>query len=163
MRRAHSPQCATAGVRSIKRGFADTDKGQIYFYEQGEGPALILLHPSPQSGRVYWRLAPKLAQTFRVIVPDTLGFGLSDPLPPDATMPGLADCIAKMMDIAGVDKANIFGFHTGNKIATALASGHPNRVDRLILCGQTHTVSCRTNLHAFQPSARSRIAISRRS
>ena len=62
----------------MKRGFADTDKGQIYFYEQGEGPVLILLHPSPQSGRVYWRLAPELAQTFRVIVPDTLGFGLSD-------------------------------------------------------------------------------------
>ena len=58
----------------MKRSFADTDKGQIYFYEQGEGPVLILLHPSPQSGRVYWRLAPELAHTFRVIVPDTLGF-----------------------------------------------------------------------------------------
>ena len=124
----------------MKRSFADTDKGQIYFYEQGEGPVLILLHPSPQSGRVYWRLAPELAQTFRVIVPDTLGFGLSDPLPPDATMLGLADCIAQLMDIVGVDKANIFGFHTGNKIAAALASGHPNHVDRLILCGQTHSL-----------------------
>mgnify|MGYP001965058384 CR=1 FL=1 len=91
----------------MKRSFANTDKGQIYFYEQGEGPVLILLHPSPQSGRVYWRLAPELAQTFRVIVPDTLGFGLSDPLPPDATMPDLADCIAQLMDIMGVDKTNI--------------------------------------------------------
>ena len=55
-------------------------------------------------------------------------------------MLGLADCIAQLMDIVGVDKTNIFGFHTGNKIAAALASGHPNRVDRLILCGQTHSL-----------------------
>ncbi len=124
----------------MKRGFADTDSGQIYFYETGEGPTLILLHPSPQSGRVYWRLAPELAKQFRIVVPDTLGFGLSDPLPPGTTMPKLASYITQLMDMLKVEKTHLFGFHTGNKIAAALASNHPDRVDRLILCGQTHSL-----------------------
>ena len=124
----------------MKRGFANTDEGQIYYYELGEGRPLILLHPSPQSGRVYWRLAPELASRFRVIVPDTLGFGQSDPLPSGTSMPRLAHCVTQLMNHLQIDGSHFFGFHTGNKIATALAAGHAGRVDRLILCGQTHSL-----------------------
>ena len=30
----------------------------------GDGPPLVLLHPSPQSGRVYWRLIRALRRSF---------------------------------------------------------------------------------------------------
>ena len=43
-------------------------------------------------------------------------------------MLGLADCIAQLMDIVGVDKTNIFGFHTGNKIGgPRIGSPKPRR------------------------------------
>jgi pimeloyl-ACP methyl ester carboxylesterase len=44
------------------------------------------------------------------------------------------------MDFLGIEKAHIFGFHTGNKIATEMAATWPSRVDHLILCGHTHSI-----------------------
>ena len=137
----------------MKRGYAETREGQIHYTESGNGPALLMLHPSPQSARVYWRLMPHLAKCFRVVTPDTLGFGYSDPLPDGITMPRLAGSVAEMMDTLQVERAHVFGFHTGNKIAAALASDLPERVQRLILCGQTHSLIAdqETRIAAFAP------------
>lgn len=137
----------------MKRGYADTREGQIHYTEDGIGPALVMLHPSPQSSRVYWRLIPRLADRYRVVTPDTLGFGSSDPLADGITMPRLAGSIAEMMDRLRIERAHIFGFHTGNKIAAALAADFPERVERLILCGQTHSLIAdqKTRIAAFGP------------
>ena len=95
----------------MKRGYADTSEGQIYFTEDGDGPAFVLLHPSPQSSRVFWRLMPDLAARYRVIAPDTLGFGRSDPLPDGITMPRLGRSVAELLDTLNVERAHVFGFH----------------------------------------------------
>ena len=137
----------------MKRGYANTREGQIHYTECGNGPALLMLHPSPQSARVYWRLMPRLAERFRVVAPDTLGFGYSDPLPNVITMPRLAGSVAEMMAALQIERAHVFGFHTGNKIAAALASDLPERVERIILCGQTHSLIAdqETRIAAFGP------------
>ena len=44
------------------------------------------------------------------------------------------------MTALGIDRSHLFGFHTGNKIAAAIASQSPGRVGRLVLCGQTHSL-----------------------
>lgn len=137
----------------MRRGYADTGEGQIYYTEAGAGPALVLLHPSPQSSRVFWRLLPPLAARYRVIVPDTLGFGRSDRLPDRVTMPRLGRSVADLMSALDIERAHIFGFHTGNKIAAALATECPEQVDRLILCGQTHSLIAdqKARIAAFGP------------
>ena len=137
----------------MRQGFADTGEGQIYFAEAGSGPALILLHPSPQSSRVYWRLMPVLAERYRVVALDTLGFGRSDPLPDGITMARLGASVGDAMSALGIKRAHLFGFHTGNKIAAALAADCPDRVDRLVLCGQTHSLIADqpTRIAAFGP------------
>ncbi len=140
-------------VGLMRRGYVDTKEGQIYFTEAGEGPALVLLHPSPQSSRVYWRLIPLLAQQFRVIAFDTLGFGRSGPLPDGITMARLGASVVDAMTVLDAEQAHFFGFHTGNKIAAALAADSPDRVNRLILCGQTHSLIAdqSTRIAAFGP------------
>ena len=124
----------------MKRGFSYTREGQIYYMEAGVGPALVLLHPSPQSSRVFWRLMPKLANRYRVVAFDTLGFGRSDPLPEGITMPRLGASVSDAMVALGIERAHLFGFHTGNKIAAALAANMPERLARLVICGQTHSL-----------------------
>lgn len=124
----------------MKRGFADTAEGQIHYTQAGAGPALVLLHPSPQSSRVFWRLMPVLAERYRVVAFDTLGFGRSDPLPDGITMKRLGASVGEAMGALGIGRAHLFGFHTGNKIAAALAAEAPDRVARLVLCGQTHSL-----------------------
>jgi len=123
----------------MKRGYADTPEGQVHYTTAGQGRPLLLLHQTGSS-RHYWRLMPLLAKEYQVYAPDTLGSGNSDPLPPNVQMPDLARNVVHLMDFLGIQKAHVFGLHTGNKIGTELAAGWPQRVDRLILCGQTHSI-----------------------
>jgi len=123
----------------MQRGYADTPEGQIHYMRAGDGEPLLLLHQTGSS-RQYRKLMPILAQSYRTYAPDNLGAGNSDPLPPDVQIPDLARSMVHFMDFLGIKKAHVFGFHTGNKIATAMAAGWPSRVGRLILCGKTHSI-----------------------
>jgi pimeloyl-ACP methyl ester carboxylesterase len=123
----------------MKRGYADTPEGQIHYMTAGEGEPLLLLHQTGSS-RQYGKLMPLLAESYRTFAPDNLGSGNSDPLPPNVQITDLARSMVYFMDFLGIEKSHIFGFHTGNKIATEIAAASPSRVDRLILCGQTHSI-----------------------
>ena len=50
----------------------------------GEGPPLLLLHGFDSSFLEFRRLAPLLADSFQLFIPDLFGFGFS-PRPPQAT------------------------------------------------------------------------------
>ncbi len=52
----------------------------------------------------------------------------------------MAACVADALDAMGIKQAHLFGMHTGNKVAAALAADRPDLVDRLILAGQTHSL-----------------------
>ena len=123
----------------MKRGYADTPQGQIHYTTAGEGEPLLLLHQTGSS-RHFGKLMPRLAERYRTFAPDNLGSGNSDPLPPNVQIADLARSMIDFMDFLGIQKAHIFGFHTGNKIGTEMAVAWPSRVDRLILCGHTHSI-----------------------
>jgi pimeloyl-ACP methyl ester carboxylesterase len=123
----------------MKHGYADTAEGQIHYTSAGEGPPLLLLHQTGSS-RQFRKLMPMLGQRYRTIAPDNLGSGNSDPLPPNVQISDLARSMVHFMDFLKIEKAHIFGFHTGNKIATEIAAAWPSRVDRLMLCGNTHSI-----------------------
>lgn len=149
----------------MKRGYADTPQGQIHYTTSGEGEPLLLLHQTGSS-RHFGRLMPLLSPKYRTFAPDNLGSGNSDPLPPGVRIADLALSMVHFMDYLGIQKAHIFGFHTGNKIGTELAAAFPSRVDRLILCGHTHSIMAdhealntalravvASSLRKFQPEA----------
>ena len=123
----------------MRRGYADTPQGQIHYRTAGEGEPLLLLHKTGSS-RQYWRLMPLLSQSCRTIAPDNLGSGNSDPLPRNVTIADMARSMIDLLDFLEIEEANIFGFHTGNKIATEMAAAWPSRVKNLILCGHTHSI-----------------------
>lgn len=123
----------------MKRGYADTPEGQIHYFTAGKGDPLLLLHQKGSS-RQYWKLMPLVADKYRTFAPDYLGSGNSDPLPPNVQIADLARNMVHFLDFLGIEKAHIFGFHTGNKIATEIAASWPSRVDHLILCGHTHSI-----------------------
>ncbi len=124
----------------MKRGYADTPRGQIHYTIAGAGETLLLLHQTPRSGTAFARMLPLLAKRFRCIAADTLGFGNSDPLPRGARMEDLAESMVHLLDRLKIARAHVFGLHTGNKIGAALAAGWPKRVSRVVLAGQTHSL-----------------------
>ena len=122
----------------IDRGFCRTAAGLIHYRSAGDRalPTLIMLHGGPGSSASLVPLIAALADRFRIIAPDTMGCGDSDPAP--AAAPGIADYaagLADALDVLKVGPAAVYGHHTGAQIACELAIACPQRVPRLILDG----------------------------
>ncbi|WP_435256830.1 alpha/beta fold hydrolase [Thioclava sp. FR2] len=102
----------------------------------GKGPALMLLHGYPQNGMCWSRVAPKLAESHQVIVPDLRGYGLSDAPPDDPqhytySKRRMALDIVDLMEAFGLPDADVLGHDRGARVAYRLALDHPARVRRL--------------------------------
>lgn len=124
----------------MPRHYVTTALGQIHVRTEGAGSPLLLLGSAGRSGRMFDHLIPLLSDRYQLLVPDMFGHGNSDPLRPNIDMRAIAGCMTEVLDAFCVEKANVYGFHSGNKIGTALAANWPNRVDRLILAGQSHSI-----------------------
>jgi len=124
----------------MKRAYLSTGIGQIHLYEHGEGEAVLMLHETPRSARSFAPLMQALGSRYRSIAPDNPGFGMSDPLPDDASIESLARVMVEVLDGLQIERAHVIGFHTGNKIAAAMAAHHPDRVAKTVLIGMTHSL-----------------------
>jgi len=125
---------------TLQFGYARTSRGQLHYAEAGSGPALLLLSESPRSWRHFRKLLPLLAPHFRVIAIDTPGYGNSHAAPSPVTIPAVAGCVAEFLDSMAIPRTHVFGVHTGNKLAAWLAAECPERIDRLVLAGYTHSI-----------------------
>ncbi|MEM7732521.1 MAG: alpha/beta hydrolase [Pseudomonadota bacterium] len=107
---------------------------RVHYVVMGEGPDLVLIHGSSGMTRdMTYRLAPALADRFRVIVFDRPGLGYSDPVSPDGT--SLADQAAVLSAAArqlGAEKPLIAGHSYGGAVALAWAVNHPDQVSGLV-------------------------------
>ncbi len=124
----------------MPRRYIDTSLGQLHARIEGQGPPLLLLGSAGRSASVFRRLGPLLSRQFRLIAPDLFGTGNSDPLPPGATIRSIAGAMVELLQACGAQSANVYGFHTGNKIAAALAANWPERIADLVLAGQSHSL-----------------------
>jgi haloacetate dehalogenase len=99
----------------------------------GQGPPILLLHGAPQS-HVSWRLvAPKLAATRTVIVPDLRGYGDSSK-PPDGenhanySKRAMALDQVEVMKHFGHEKFPVIGHDRGGRVAHRMALDHADKV-----------------------------------
>lgn len=126
--------------KAMRRGYADTRFGQIHYQEAGDGPALVLLPAATQAHYIFDGLMRQLAPRFRVIALDTLGSSFSAPLPANATFGTLADSVHDCLDSLSIERAHVYGIHTGNKIAAAFGARFPQRAGDVVICGQSHSI-----------------------
>jgi pimeloyl-ACP methyl ester carboxylesterase len=130
-------------MSTIRRGFTDIAEGQVHFrIIQGGGnphnPPLVLLHSSPLSSVLLVKLAVAMAPARDVIAIDTLGQGDScPPAHPGVMMDYFAHATIRTLDTLGEDfsQVDVFGTHTGARIAAEMAINHPSRVRKVILDG----------------------------
>ena len=118
----------------MRDGYADTPKGQVHYVTEGEGEPLVLLHKSPRSARMYRRVIPLLSPRYKVCALDMLGYGYSHPSPKvDDVLLALAENIVEVFDALEIEKAHLFGLHTGAAVAAETAAGWPDRLASLTL------------------------------
>lgn len=120
----------------IRRRFVRLGQRHVHFRFAGSGPALLLLHQSPQNSRMWLAMIERFADRYMVIAPDTPGFGYSDALETaEPSIAELAEATVEFADALGVQHFAVFGMHTGGLIAAQVAWLHPERVAALVVDG----------------------------
>lgn len=97
--------------------------GDLAYADEGEGPAVVLLHGFPTSSHLWRDLVPILAPRFRAIAPDLLGYGgSSKPEDPSAlTIRAQAGHVRELLDRTGIDEFAVIGHDIGGGVAQLLA------------------------------------------
>ncbi len=112
----------------MDRGYVKGHAGQIHYFTQGKGEAVLLLHQTARTGGIYNRVADVLSPHYRVVAMDFPGFGGSDPFPGSFEVSDLVQSVLDVMDGLGIEKVRVSGHHTGAVVSGELASSHPDRV-----------------------------------
>ena len=120
----------------IEHRFVACGARRVMVRRAGSGPPVLLLHESPRSSAAFVPMIEALAGRFTVIAPDTPGFGGSDTLALHRPqIPDYADALKEVVDALGLERAAVFGRHTGAAIAIEFANLHPERVSGVVLDG----------------------------
>jgi len=110
--------------------------GQLVHVEQtGTGEPLVLLHGFGASTYAWRKVAPGLAESFRVIAIDLNGFGYTQrPAARESYTPeGQVEMVLGTLDALGVEQAHFAGHSYGGALTLRLAVGHPERVRSMVL------------------------------
>ena len=134
---------------SITRKFVDTDFGCIHLRIAGNPKTadhpLVCLHMTPLSGREYEPLMQAAAPGQCVIAPDYPGYGdSSSTLHSDkVSIEAYAQSIWQSLDALGIRTVDLFGYHTGSKVAVEMSTQNPDRV-RNVVCVAIATMTAET-------------------
>ena len=128
----------TAFFPSFTLDHVATSAGPFRLRQGGSGPPLLLLHGNPQTHAMWHKVAPTLAERYRVIAPDLRGYGGSPKPPATADHAAyakrqMAQDMVDLMEVLGHSRFQVVAHDRGARVAHRLALDHPHRVERLAL------------------------------
>jgi|KBSMisStandDraft_5_1062788.scaffolds.fasta_scaffold285241_1 pimeloyl-ACP methyl ester carboxylesterase len=148
----------STGEPRVRRGYFESRYGQLHVHNAippgggfEEGTALLCLHPTGQSGRVFQKFLPLLGRDRSVYAPDTPGSGESDgptlrPSPADA-----AAALGDFLDSMRFRQIDVLGYQSGSLLAAELAIARPQQVRRVVLIGVPAMTEGERLRHIGQP------------
>ena len=112
----------------MRRAYTDGQFGQIHYRiaaaqtDTGK-PPLICLHQSPKCGLEFETFMRAASFDRTIIAPDYPGYGMSDAAPSEdaTTIPMYAIEMWRVVDALGYETVDLFGNHTGAKVAAEMA------------------------------------------
>ena len=123
-----------------RRTFIDGEYGQIHVRISEPNntptkPPLYCLHMSPKSGRQFENFMAAASSDRIVVAPDNPGHGESDPPPaePHVTIMDYARCAWQVADALAHNNIDLFGHHTGSKVAAEMAHQNPEGVNAIVM------------------------------
>lgn len=128
------------GPRGLTVHFVATGRGEDTAYlDAGSGPAVVLIHGSGlgiTAAANWWQTVPALAERYRVVAPDLIGFGRTLPAP-DAEFGIVAwgAHLLRVLDTLDIPDAWLVGNSLGGWIALHAALAFPDRVRGVVSMG----------------------------
>ncbi|HSJ49962.1 MAG TPA: alpha/beta fold hydrolase [Actinomycetota bacterium] len=102
------------------------DLDLVFAFDWASNVELIWQHPSVE------RFLRRLASFSRLILFDTRGMGLSDPIAGPAPLEEWMDDVRAVMDAVGSERAALVGHGHGGQLGLVFAAAHPERTHALV-------------------------------
>ena len=114
--------------------FLELDAGRMHYLDEGQGPSVLLVHGTPTWSFLYRHIVAALRPNFRCIVPDHIGFGLSDK-PSDWTYRPAdhARNLRMLIEHLNLQDFTLVVHDLGGPIGLSYAIERPDKVKRLVL------------------------------
>ena len=112
----------------------DLDGSPLHYLDEGEGPAVVMLHGNPTWSFAYRNVVRELSGHCRTIVPDYPGFGFS--AHPDGygySPAEHAQSISQLLDALGLERFFLVVQDWGGPIGMAIAADHPERIAGVVV------------------------------
>jgi haloacetate dehalogenase len=132
------------------RGVVRTRDGvRIHYRRAGQGRGMVLLHGYPETGHMWRKVMPALAERFTVVAPDLRGYGDSDRPATGYDKRTMAADIAEVIRAQALGPVVLVGHDRGARVAHRFALDHPGLLTRLVLLdiAPTYDVFASTDQH----------------
>jgi len=122
---------------NVHHRYARVGDHEMFYRDAGpaDAPVIVLLHGFPTSSFMFRHLIPALADRYRVLAPDHIGFGLSDaPAVEDFayTFDALTDLTVDLLTDLGVMHCALYVQDYGAPIGWRIALRHPDAITAII-------------------------------
>ena len=116
--------------------FFDGNGFLMHYVDEGPRQAnpIILLHGEPTWGYLYRKFIPELSKSFRVVVPDMMGFGKSEtPQDKEYTLKTHVENLSRLIDNLKLTNITFVGQDWGGPITAAYSIRNLNKVKSFVL------------------------------
>ena len=116
--------------------FFDGNGFQMHYVDVGPRQAnpIILLHGEPTWGYLYRKFIPELSKSYRVVVPDMMGFGKSEtPQDKEYTLKTHVENLSRLIDKLKLTNITFVGQDWGGPITAAYSIRNLNKVKSFVL------------------------------
>ena len=116
--------------------FFDGNGFLMHYVDEGPRQAnpIILLHGEPTWGYLYRKFIPELSKSYRVVVPDMMGFGKSEtPQDKEYTLKTHVENLSRLIDHLKLTNITFVGQDWGGPITAAYSIRNLNKVKSFVL------------------------------
>jgi pimeloyl-ACP methyl ester carboxylesterase len=136
---------------------------EIAYDVVGDGPPLVMVHPSLSNSRIWWDLGyvAALSRVYRLILIDARGHGQSGKpgRDEDYALPAFVEDIVAVLDAERIDRAHYLGYSLGGRVAFGCGVFAPERFRSLVIGAGTFDTQIGAFDRVSYPGALETIAV----
>ena len=121
---------------AFEGNYMDIDGIRLHYLDEGSGPPILMVHGQPTWSYLYRKMIPPLvAAGYRCVVPDLMGFGLSDK-PTDESAYSLqrhVELVTGLVEKLELQGVIIVGQDWGRPIGLRYAIDHQDNIGALVI------------------------------
>jgi len=108
---------------------------RVYYEVYGEGKPLLLIHGGTATSQSWASHLPAFTEHFQVFTPDSRGHGRTDNPTDELGYRAMADDVAALVGVLGLQRPLVLGYSDGGQIALELGMRYPGLARALVLGG----------------------------